>query len=317
LGQDAFRVEFKPETTPVSFEECQTVYVRMDDNTGFELSLENALLLQLTAEVMPCEELLCLPADIRAVAPEVSLEKILDQIDRHGGSRSSIREPAQSQEHGPVDRSLLLALTRQEDGYRSIARIRTDGGGMAWLAARLGRLPHRIDHRLDGLPFAGRVEAGRTVLSLAEIRGLSPFDIVLADGSFNRDLPDVFIRFSNRCVLAASVVHPRKILVQDIRPNEMESPGMTHDPKETPEQSGPSLEELPVELVFEIGAMRLTLAELKRIQPGYTLQPDVPINGSEPVTIRANGVAVGRGEIVQIEDRLGIRILALDNDITP
>ena len=288
----------------------------MDDNTGFEASLEDEFVLQLTSELMPFEELLSLPDDIRAVALEVALENILDRIDRHSGCRSSIREPGLAVLQEGLDRSLLLSLTRQKDGFRSIARIRTNDGGIGWLAAKLGRLPHKIDHPLDRLPIAGRVEVGRVVLPLAEIRELAPFDIVLAGGGFNQDLPDVFIRFSDRCVLAATVVQPSKILIQEVSPNERKSPGMPLDKKQTAGQSGPPIEDIPVELVFEIGAIRVPLVELRQLQPGYTLQPDVPIDPGKPVTIRANGVAMGHGEIIRIDNQLGVRILDFDNDLT-
>jgi type III secretion system YscQ/HrcQ family protein len=85
---------------------------------------------------------------------------------------------------------------------------------------------------------------------------------------------------------------------------------------ETPdaEQNPLSVSEVPVTLLFEIGQVRLTMGELGQLQPGYTFKLNETVERDRPVTIKANGVPVGRGEIVQIDDRLGIRIRSLRDD---
>ena len=75
------------------------------------------------------------------------------------------------------------------------------------------------------------------------------------------------------------------------------------------------VDDIPLQLVFEVGRTELALGELKHLQPGYTIQLEETIDKHKPVTIKANGVAVGQGEIVLIDEYLGIRILAFNKDI--
>ena len=65
---------------------------------------------------------------------------------------------------------------------------------------------------------------------------------------------------------------------------------------------------LPVDVTFELGRSELRIGELSALQPGYVFPLAGPIEGAN-VTIRANGQAVGQGEVVAVGDTLGVRLL--------
>ena len=65
---------------------------------------------------------------------------------------------------------------------------------------------------------------------------------------------------------------------------------------------------LPVEVAFELGRSELRVGELSALQPGYVFPLAAPVDGAS-VTIRANGQAVGQGELVAVGDTLGVRLL--------
>ncbi|MGV8931831.1 MAG: type III secretion system cytoplasmic ring protein SctQ [Luteimonas sp.] len=67
--------------------------------------------------------------------------------------------------------------------------------------------------------------------------------------------------------------------------------------------------DLPVHLAFEIGAIELNVGELAALQPGYVFSLPAHLEGAN-VTIRANGRATGRGEVVAVGDTLGVRLLS-------
>ena len=69
------------------------------------------------------------------------------------------------------------------------------------------------------------------------------------------------------------------------------------------------LGELPVELLFVVDQFKTTLKEVEQIKPGYVFElNDKEIGQAE---IRANGTPIGIGELVQIEDRAGVRVVKL------
>lgn len=62
-----------------------------------------------------------------------------------------------------------------------------------------------------------------------------------------------------------------------------------------------------VRLRVEIGAARLTLADLARLGPGATFALDRRID--ERIDILVNDRLLAKGEVVTIGDRFGVRIL--------
>ena len=69
------------------------------------------------------------------------------------------------------------------------------------------------------------------------------------------------------------------------------------------------LGELPVELLFVVDQFKTTVKEVERIKPGYVFELKHKAIGQ--AEIRANGTLIGIGELVQIEDRAGVRVIKL------
>ncbi|MFK0377149.1 YscQ/HrcQ family type III secretion apparatus protein [Pandoraea sp. NPDC090278] len=67
-----------------------------------------------------------------------------------------------------------------------------------------------------------------------------------------------------------------------------------------------SLAQLPVELVFVLQRERMTLAELEQI--GRTRVLALHPGAEQHVEVRANGTLLARGELVQLDARLGVEI---------
>lgn len=66
---------------------------------------------------------------------------------------------------------------------------------------------------------------------------------------------------------------------------------------------------LPVLVEFELGRLELTVGDLAGLQPGYVFALPAFVEGAS-VTIRANGRASGRGELVAVGDTLGVRLVS-------
>jgi type III secretion system YscQ/HrcQ family protein len=65
--------------------------------------------------------------------------------------------------------------------------------------------------------------------------------------------------------------------------------------------------DLPVTLVVELGRVSLPLTALADLKPGEVL--GLSRHSREPVELTSNGRLVARGELVQIGDELGVRVL--------
>ena len=71
--------------------------------------------------------------------------------------------------------------------------------------------------------------------------------------------------------------------------------------------------DMPVTLTVELGACQLPMREVLQLATGSIVQLDKP--AGTPVELRANSKLVARGEVVVVEDHLGIRITELANAV--
>lgn len=70
--------------------------------------------------------------------------------------------------------------------------------------------------------------------------------------------------------------------------------------------------EVPVVVRVEIGTAQLSAREWSQLGPGDVLT--VGRRVKEPVSIRVSGVEVARGELVDVEGEVGVRILSLTKE---
>lgn len=70
-----------------------------------------------------------------------------------------------------------------------------------------------------------------------------------------------------------------------------------------------NIQELPVNVVIEVGRIQISLQKLMELTPGNMLDVDIiPENG---VDLVVNGKRIGKGELIRIGETLGVRVLDL------
>lgn len=79
--------------------------------------------------------------------------------------------------------------------------------------------------------------------------------------------------------------------------------------KEEPFGAEALSQDVPVKLVAVLGKKTISLNELLQIKQGQVIDLDRP--PSEIVDLVANGQLVGRGELVDMDGKLGVRILKM------
>ena len=68
---------------------------------------------------------------------------------------------------------------------------------------------------------------------------------------------------------------------------------------------------LPVKVVFVAGETEVALRDLRRITAGYVFDLGRPVD--RHVEVRANGRRIGIGELVEIDRRVGVRMLKCES----
>jgi type III secretion protein Q len=77
-------------------------------------------------------------------------------------------------------------------------------------------------------------------------------------------------------------------------------------------QGDSSLDEIPVDLVFEAGRVEMSVAEVDRLAPGTILQLDR--TAEDAIDIVVNGRKIGRGGLVKVGEMLCVRVTRLNAD---
>lgn len=85
--------------------------------------------------------------------------------------------------------------------------------------------------------------------------------------------------------------------------------------KEAPAEKTPSEptlfspEQVPLNVIVEVGRIQMTVEQLLKLEPGNLLEIDIhPENG---VILTMQGKAVGKGELIRIGEAIGVRVLQL------
>lgn len=83
----------------------------------------------------------------------------------------------------------------------------------------------------------------------------------------------------------------------------------TSAPPQPAKEGKVSVQDLPVNIVIEVGRLQISVQKLMELVPGNILEVDIsPENG---VDLVVNGKRIGKGELIRIGETLGVRVLDL------
>jgi type III secretion protein Q len=164
----------------------------------------------------------------------------------------------------------------------------------------------------DTVAVAVGVRVAAATVAVGDITTLSPGDVVIADQQAKTAV----------AVIAEHLVAPVELIAAGARITapptrargsawewSMENGGDSPQPDVAQKTN---FGDIPVKLLFELGRIELSLAEIRQLAPGAIVPISRPLEDS--VDILANGRRIGRGSLVQIGDSLGIRITRLFGD---
>ncbi|QOY63548.1 type III secretion system cytoplasmic ring protein SctQ [Lysobacter sp. H21R4] len=200
-------------------------------------------------------------------------------------------------------------------GLSGLLRLPVDS--LAPLLARAGD-PYGEDPPVPlgawpGLPASVAIAFAGPHIPLAEWRTLTPGSVIVA-GRLSAPPPVHAFACGRRWPLASDghgwrVDGPSESLSPPQESSMTSNDEAGAQPEAEAPVGGEGIEQLPVQLRFELGDLELSIAELSALQPGYVFPLASRLEGAN-VAIRANGRNVGRGEVVAVGDTLGVRLLA-------
>lgn len=231
-----------------------------------------------------------------------------------GGMTRLIRRPGPLAD-GADAATLHLSL---RDGSHAVGTLaRADAA--CWLAllavhpARRTGVP--VDAHLSlSVPLIARI--GRHALAPAVLRTLQAGDVIVPSHADVDVHGEGWLRCAGRLARVryghAGIVEILSLESAMETMNEtMEVAGETAVPDSAAlDVAPPDLDNTPVRLEFRLGALALTLGQLRTLAPGGVFQLDGAADGA--IAIVCGGQRLGEGEAVDVAGRLGIRITRWD-----
>jgi type III secretion protein Q len=180
--------------------------------------------------------------------------------------------------------------------------LRREGASLAlWLPQPqplLAKLPPRPRQQRLPLPLTLTLQWGQMGLTMAELTSLAIGDVLL---------PSPHPLLGQQLLVC---IEGRPYAYCQPHPQHLELTAMHNA---TAESLGPTeLEQLPLQVSFEVGRQTLDWHTLTSLQPGVLIDLGTPIDGE--VRIISNGHPLGVGRLVEIQGRLGVRIETLSGE---
>ncbi|KWT98725.1 MULTISPECIES: type III secretion system cytoplasmic ring protein SctQ [unclassified Variovorax] len=303
-----YRLSWRHETGPVPMVR-ESFRFRLGAHVG-HLGLDAPSLQSLLGE----RRLDLLPRELRYILLADALHRVADALEK----ALRLHFEWQPQE-GPdavappcdAERAAFFEATAVEGGAALRGFVQFDDGGTldALVPADAERHAVRASIVFDALRLPVHFAIGSTPIQLREINSIRAGDIVGIEqwsSSGGAIVVTAALGGSGGRQLTAFAEGSR-ITVQQTRDSAMK----TDSPAPTADASVnlpiDRLDALEVTLRFEVGELSLSLGELKSIRAGHVFELGQPLNRS-PVRILAHGNVLGKGYLVAVGDRLGVRV---------
>ncbi len=252
-----------------------------------------------------------LPENLGLALTENAMEELLVTAERGLSSKITLQSLSAEQNSRlytlPIGFELMEANRAKPEG----SNIRTISG-LIMLEERLYPLlqermrfwPSTHNETWDAMEVRLNLEIGRTQLTIEDINNLAVSDVLLPDNNDFQTAHQLRLRLKADMACAAQL---------NINQNQNNTLTITTDwnamTDETQQNNIEQINKVPVQLSFDLGHKNMSFNEVKQLRPGYVL--DLPGTLPEVVQILAQNKQIGTGELVEIDGRIGIRILSL------
>lgn len=247
-----------------------------------------------------------LPAEIRAAVLRALLASVTDRLQAAlcvPVAIESVKLASDAAVPSPIELNFRVTITDRpgkDDLSLFVALAPLHAAYASELADILAAMPKKTSPafpKLDALPLELAFESGYLDLNMNDARALETGDVLIPAVWFGSE-GKLLLRlcsghtapFSAFCSFADGKAVLEAPLSLDVEPS----------------MAASELNDVEIRLSFELDRTVITLGELSSLTPGHVFQLGCDIQ--TPVTIRANGKAIARGRLVDMDGTLGVQI---------
>jgi type III secretion system YscQ/HrcQ family protein len=292
----------------ITFSGFITIEVMFDD-LNVSITLDQRLAKEIISDVIPVEKFSCLPKLLQLAIIEAALDDCIDGAEEALNVKVSIHNVSLDMQK--ESNKWFFSVVRGDDvrGFFSITtNKKVDVKIMNALLENkqnLDNIEHSIGPILDRFRVPVRFELASIRLTQKEVTSLYVGDVVVIDQIKSKINREIKIFVGENYVAYGSWQQDRVKVTKKL---EIEM-GMLEQQKKHVNYNnrGASTEGLQIRLSFDAGSTNVDLKTLKKLRMGYTFKLDK--NYKNLINIRSEGDCIAIGELVEIGDCIGVRIV--------
>jgi type III secretion system YscQ/HrcQ family protein len=253
------------------------------------------------------------PTDTCTALVEHALSPVLSILERLTGVPVECDEFRRGPPSGASSGSnsgdgISLSFALMESSMQPVLRGWVRTTPEVWQSMDFSRVTTLAMHRHGAVPARLSIEAGRCRLTARELRSLGVGDALRPMRRLPSGSPGMQVLLTNvsgRFALCAYVEGDELVLEKHVNTEVQTPPAATLDDPHAGADPGGNdlLSDIECDLTFELGSMRLTVADIARMRAGQTMRLGVRLQ-EQPVRLLVNGRLIGRGELAAVGDEL-------------
>lgn len=262
-------------------------------SAALQLHVNAPLLERLLAPLDLQRDFHSLPPLLQSVLLEQALLPWIDPLEQALGEALSLDAEPQAWD-------FMLALQLSVAGEAlGVLGLGLGGAACETVAGLLERHLQPARHPLPALHLNAALQRGWQSLSLAELRGLQPGDVLMLDCPPDAD--GLLVLAGGHRQARFKRQQSRLELLEAMQPINLNTENaMGQDADDA------QLDDVPLTVICQIGSLEMPLRQLRELGEGSVLT--LPDGDAQRVELMVNGRCVGRGELVAIGDGLGVRL---------
>ena len=250
------------------------------------------------------------PPDLAGLLVEAALTPMIEAWEQASGRSVAVLGLERDGPETSLDGLDLLVTEGERVGSGRAWPLRLACGSQAE-AALLASWPV-VPRGADRLGLPAALRLGATRLPRRVLASLRPGDAVLLETRTSGPDSAVLVIAESWTALARRGTGDEWQLAEEPRPAQRQGRGiwtMDGDDLSARPAAVADLDAIPVTLTFEVGRLEVPLGELRRMGPGSVLE--LGRGMGELVEIAAHGRPIGRGELVEVDGAVAVRIVRL------
>jgi flagellar motor switch protein FliN/FliY len=269
----------------------------------FQIAVQNMALL----ENMGMPGLQHLPQDIVCALFEYRLDAFLSAMEHRLETPLKIDRVEMAPETLPTcDVELFFRLKEENSGFCTIGAFLVDRASLTWLARVFSdHLPMLTFPGYWHLPVHVGLAAGRTTLAVDDVKKLDTGDIIFMQTVRGSKKDTITMHIQGKAMWECRIGEEALEILCPVE-EKMDDQNIDIASNET---TMTDLENLDMDIEFQLGSLKMPLARLKSVRPGFIFELNKKMENY--VAVLANGRPIARGELVYAGQRLGLRVTEL------